>query len=151
MVPTAGLAGAVLVAAANYAVQRWRYRIDRISASVDHFCEEVNSVAGLSTQYWLLDAERGDQPEVTRIEPQLVGRQMRLQSLILALRDLDKKLPLTGTEILLLDFYDVLTGGDFQVHGRAPSPSDAQRAQALAARINGELRQAVSSRSHFWF
>lgn len=150
MVPAAGLAGAILVAAANYAVQRWRYRIDRISASVDHFCDEVNSVADLSTQYWLLDASQGDQLEATRIEPQLVGRQMRLQSLILALHDLDKKLPLTGTEILLLDFYDALTGGDFQVLGRSPSSGDAQRAQALAAQINGELRQAVSSRSHFW-
>lgn len=150
-VPATGLAGAVLVAAANYAVQRWRYRIDRISASVDHFCDEVNSVADLSTEYWLLDAARSGQEVVTQIEPQLVGRQMRLQSLMLALHDLDKKLILTRTEMLLIDLYEVLTGSDFQVLGRKSSPVNAQSVQALAAQINGELRQAVSNRSHDWF
>jgi hypothetical protein len=91
MVPAAGLGGALLVAIANYAVQRWRYRLDRISGSVDHFCEEVNSIADLSTQYWLLDAiEHQDQVNASLLEPQLIGRQMRLQSLIIALSGLDK-------------------------------------------------------------
>lgn len=152
MVPAAGLSGALVVAIANYAVQRWRYRLDRTSASVDHFCDELNNAADLSTQYWLLDAsEYQDQVNASLLEPQLIGRQMRLQSLIIAMGDLDKKLVLTRSHILLIDLYEALTGGDFRVTGRRPSPNRAQLAQALAAQINGELRQAVSLRSHLWF
>jgi hypothetical protein len=152
MVPAAGLAGAMLVALANYAIQRWRYRLDRTAASVDHLCEELNDIADLGTTYWLIDAsEPNAQFNAWTIEPQLVGRQMRLQSLILALEDLDKKLVLTRTNMLLLEFYEALTGGDFKVNGRAPSRDQAQRAQAVAARINGELRHAFSLRSHLWF
>jgi hypothetical protein len=152
MVPAAGLIGALLVALANYAVQRWRYRLDRLSASVDHFCSEVNEIADLSTQYWLLDASQQDQQQKTMmLEPQLVGRQMRLQSLILALSDLDKKIILTRSHMLLIDLYETLTGGDFKVTGRKASPERAQTAQAIAAQINGELRQAVGLRSHRWF
>ena len=151
MVPAAGLAGALLVACANYFVQRWRYRLDRISNSVDHFCEEVNNVADLSTRYWLLDASQSDQQkEAAMIEPQLVGRQVRLQSLILALGDLDKKLVLTRGHMLLVDLYEALTGGDFKVSRRPASPDRAQSVQSLAAQINGELRHAVSVRSHRW-
>lgn len=151
MVPAAGLTGAVLVAFANYLVQRWRYRLDRISNSVDHLCEEINDVADLSTQYWLLDAsEAAQQKEAATIEPRLVGGQVRLQSLILALGDLDRKLVLTRTEILLVDFYEALTGGDFKVLRRAASPGRAQLVQSLAAQINGELRHAVSIRSRRW-
>lgn len=150
-VPAAGLGGAVLVAIANYLVQRWRYRLDRISNSVDHFCAELNEIADLSTRYWLLDAsQKGTQQDVAAIEPQLVGRQMRLQSLILGISDLDRKLILTRTEIILVDFYEAITGGDFKVLKRGPSPERAQLAQSLAAQINGELRHAVGIRSQRW-
>jgi hypothetical protein len=152
MVPAAGLSGAVLVACANYLVQRWRYRLDRISNSVDHFCEEINETADLSTSYWLLDASQKDQQDNAHtIEPQLVGRQMRLQSLILALAVLDRKLVLTRTEMLLIDFYEALTGGDFKVSQRPPSADRAQNVQSVAAQINGEIRHAVSIRSQRWF
>jgi hypothetical protein len=152
MVPAAGLGGALVVAIANYAVQRWRYRLDRTSASADQFCEQINNIADLSTQYWLIDAAKPqDQINVSLLEPQLIGRQMRLQSLIIALGDLDKKLVLTRSHILLIDFYEALTGGDFKVAGRRPYPDRAQLVQALAAQLNGELRHAVSLRSHLWF
>jgi hypothetical protein len=151
MVPAAGLTGAILVAAANYLVQRWRYRLDRIAISVDHLCEEVNGVADLSTDYWLLDASQVDQQkEAVKLEPRLVGGQIRLQSLILALGDLDRKLVLIRTEMLLVEFYEALTGGDFKVVKRATSPDRAQLVQSLAAQINGELRHAVSIRTRHW-
>lgn len=151
MVPAAGLTGAILVAIANYLVQRWRYRLDRVSNSVDHLCEEINEVADLSTQYWLLDASQADQQkEAAGIEPRLVGGQMRLQSLILALGDLDRTLVLRRTEMLMVDFYEALTGGDFKVSKRAASADRAQLVQSLAAQINGELRHAVSIRSQLW-
>lgn len=151
MVPAAGLSGAVLVAFVNYLVQRWRYRLDRISNSVDHFCEQINAVADLSTTYWLLDAsQESQQREAHKIEPQLIGRQVRLSSLILALGELDRKLVLTRTSMLLVDFYEALTGGDFKVSRRSPSAERAQSVQSLAAQINGEIRHAVSIRSQLW-
>lgn len=149
--PAAGLTGAIFVAIANYLIQRWRYRLDRIANSVDHLCDEINDLADLSTQYWLLDASQADQQrEAASLEPRLVGGQIRLQSLILALGDLDRKLVLTRTEMLLVDFYEALTGGDFKVSKRAASPDRAQLAQSLAAQINGELRHAISIRSQLW-
>jgi hypothetical protein len=152
MVPAAGLGGAMLVAVANFLVQRWRYKLDRISNSIDHFCDQVNDVADLSTRYWLLDAaDSAAQKEVSTLEPQLVGRQMRLQSLILALAELDRKIILIRSQMLLVDLYESLTGGDFKVLRRRPSPDRAQTVQALAAQINGELRHAVSLRSQKWF
>lgn len=151
MVPAAGLGGAILVAVTNYLVQRWRYRIDRISDSVDHFCEQVNSAADLGTKYWLLDASQtNDARQAATLEPQLIGRQTRLMSLILALGELDKKLVLIRANILLVDFYEALTGGDFKVRGRHTSPDRAQLVQSIAAQINGELRHAVSLRSQRW-
>lgn len=151
MVPAAGLCGAALVAIANYLVQRWRYRIDRISNSVDHFCDELNSAADLGTQYWLLDAAHTDERKLAAtIEPQLIGRQVRLQSLILALAALDKQLVLTRTDMLLIDFYEALTGGDFKVSKRAQSSERAQLVQSIAAQLNGELRHAVSMRGQRW-
>jgi hypothetical protein len=112
----------------------------------------VNDAADLSTRYWLLDASRADQQkDAATIEPQLIGRQVRLQSLILALTDLDRKLVLTRTNMLLIDLYEALTGGDFNVSKRPPSPERAQSVQSLAAQINGELRHAVSIRSQLWF
>jgi hypothetical protein len=148
--PVAALLGAIFVAIANYAVQRWRYRIDRLSASIDNFCNEVNDTADLSTEYWLLDpSTEVDHIRKARfLEPQLIGRQMRLQSLALALQAFDKKLVMTRTNMLLLEFYEAITGGDFRVSGRTPSPDNAQRSQACAAQINGEVRHAVGLRSH---
>jgi hypothetical protein len=53
--------------------------------------------------------------------------------------------------MLLIDLYEALTGGDFNVSKRPPSPERAQSVQSLAAQINGELRHAVSIRSQLWF
>ena len=151
LVPFVSICGALLVAVANYLVQRWRYKLDRVSNSVDQFCDEVNEVADLSTVYWLLDASQADQQQsASQIEPQLVGRQMRLQSLVLALSALDGKIDLTRTNMLLIDFYEALTGADFQVAKRSASTELAQLVQSIAAKINGEIRHAVSLRSQRW-
>ncbi|WP_316181882.1 MULTISPECIES: hypothetical protein [unclassified Bradyrhizobium] len=153
VVPAAGLSGALLVAIANYLVQRWRYRLDRLSNSVDHFCQEINDVADLSSMYWLLDLSKpSDHSEANAqtIETQLVGRQVRLQSLILAIAAFDRRIILTRTEILLIDFFEAITGGDFKVSKRVASAERAQQAQSIAAQINGELRHAFSLRSRLW-
>ncbi|MGO9263991.1 MAG: STAS-like domain-containing protein [Candidatus Binataceae bacterium] len=150
--PAVSLLSALVVAIANYAIQRWRYRIDRLSAAVDHFCGEINSAADISTRYWLLDTTQNDDSKKSReLEPELVGRQMRLQSLVLALRSLDSAFNITSTEEMLISLFEAMTGGEFQVVGRRPNPEKAQTAQSVAAQLNGELRQSVGSRSHRYF
>ena len=142
------LVAATLVASGNFIVQRWRHQIDRIGLSVDHLCTELNSAADLATRYWLLDATQdSDRPEVRRLEPQLVGRQMRLQELAIALGEQDRNLGLAEFERLMPDLYEVMTGGDFHVERRAPSPERAQRVQAIAARLTGQLRRSLGVRS----
>ena len=152
LVPAVSLMSALLVAVANYAIQRWRYRIDRISAAVDHLCGEINSAANSSTRYWLLDTTQNDDAKKSKeLEPELVGRQMRLQSLVIALRVLDPKFDITATEEALISLFEAMTGDDFRVSGRKQNPEKAQLAQSLAAQLNGELRKSAGLRSHHYF
>jgi hypothetical protein len=139
------LVAAASVAFGNFLVQRWRHLIDRIGLSVDHLCIELNSTADLATRYWLLDATQdSDRPEARRIEPQLVGRQIRLQELAIALGEQDRNFRLAEFERLMPDLYEAMTGGDFHVERRLPSPERAQRVQAIAARLNGQRAMARS-------
>jgi len=143
------LAAATLVAFGNFFVQRWRHQIDRTSLSLDHLCTELNSAADLATLYWLLDAtQNSDRVKARQIEPQLVGRQTRLQELTVALSEQDRSLDLRGFERLMPDLYEAMTGGDFRVERRLPSPERAQNVQAMAARLNGQLRTSLGLRSH---
>src|SRR5438309_788599 len=119
LIPTAGIAGACVVAFANYLVQRWRYRIDRLSTAVDHLCVEINDAADRATSYWLLDTTQNDQRRgAESLEPQLVGRQMRIVELLAAVSQLDARISLDETDEIVVDFYDKLTGANFQVKGR---------------------------------
>src|SRR3546814_1966538 len=89
--PLVGLAGAALVAGANFFVQRWRYKIDRLSAAVGELSLEVNAAADIATHYWLLDtSQHPEQREARALETQLIGRQTRLKELVLALKAQDE-------------------------------------------------------------
>lgn len=152
LIPAASILGATLVAIGNYAVQRWRYRFDRLGAAIDQLASEVNDAAQLGTTYWILDLTKpGHQEEGHKLEPVLIGRQLRLQQLLLALGVQDRRFDRSVIRVALRDFYEVLTGGQFQVKGRAPDPGRAQEIQALAARLNGELRSAFARRHRQWF
>jgi hypothetical protein len=151
IVPIIGLGGAVIVAVANFAVQRWRYRLDRLGGAIDHLCAELNSAAELSSTYWLLDTTQRDHAEKARIlEPELVGRQIRLQSLFIAIRILDRRLDTDESSNLLISFYDDLTGGDFKTLTRPPDLERCQGAHSDAARLNGALRRALAERMKLW-
>ena len=147
--PLVALVVGLLVAGANYAVQRWRYRVDRLAVAADHLCSEINAAADLSTDYWLLDAGLAENYRETHsIEPKLIGRQIRLQSLRIALQSLDKKVDLKSSESLLVSLFDEMTGGFFKSPNRAADPDRAQRVQAIAAELNGTIRNSVGERSH---
>jgi hypothetical protein len=149
VIPAASVLSAAMVAVANAAVQRWRHRVDRLGASVDHFCSEINAAADLATEYWLIPPSpelRDPSASLRGFEAKLIGRQSRLQQLALALGAQNRRFPLVGAEALLPDLFDAMTGGDFQVGGRATSPDRAQMVQARAADLNGELRLALAQR-----
>ncbi|WP_026381585.1 hypothetical protein [Afifella pfennigii] len=151
LVPLVGLVGALIVAVANYLVQRWRYRIDRLSAAIDHLCGEINEVADLATSYWLLDAGQNDQRAQARaIEPRLIGKQMRLDQLFNALTVVDPKFSASAAEELLPEFYDKISGGEFLGSHRAPGLTRAKEVQHIAAELNGALRQEVGHRARDW-
>ena len=148
IIPTVSIVAACIVSLANFLVQRWRYRIDRLSVAADHICTEINLAADLSTEYWLID--RSD-PEVVktslRLEPQIIGRQTRIQAVFLALVRLDSKFIFDKAENRLAELFDAMTGDTFQVSGSPPNPERAMKVQAVAARLNGLFRESVATRS----
>jgi hypothetical protein len=152
VVPSVSLVSALFVAVANYAIQRWRYRIDRISAAVDHLCGEINLAADASTRYWLLDTtQKSDALKSKELEPELIGRQMRLQSLVIALKTLDPSLNLAEAEDQLALLFEAMTGENFQVSNRKDNPAQAKNVQCISAILNGELRNAIGLRSRDYF
>lgn len=146
IVPVVSLLAACVVAFANVAVQKWRYRADRLGASIEELCKEVNAAADLATEYWLTDRPQPSPVELRRLEARLVGRQLRLQELLTALTAYDKKIGIAQIEPLLPDLYDAMTGGDFRVELRPLDLDRAQMVQAQAAVLNGELRRALAQR-----
>ena len=145
-VPVVSLLAACVVAFANVAVQKWRYRADRLGASIEELCTEINAAADLATEYWLTERPQPSPVELRRLEARLVGRQIRLQELLTALTAYDNKIGIAPTERLLPDLYDSMTGGDFRVQLRPLDLDRAQMVQARAAALNGELRRALAHR-----
>jgi hypothetical protein len=146
------MAGATIVAATNFMVQRWRYLTDRLGAAADQLCSEINSAADTATEYWLLDAKQGEEQARARgLEPLLVGRQIRLQQLLLSLQEQDRRLKLDVVDARIADLYTAMTGGQFKVAGRDPDDVMAQQVQAVAAGLVGELRKALRHRNKRWF
>jgi hypothetical protein len=141
----------LIVAITNFAAQRWRFRTDRLGAAVDHFCNEINLAADIATEYWLLDASNQPAQEKARIrEPMLIGRQSRIQELLIALADQDAHLPLSGVQSIVTEMIGAMTGGEFRVRGRVPDTARAQEVQVIAAHANGKLREALQRRNKRW-
>jgi hypothetical protein len=135
-----------VVAFANVAVQKWRYRADRLGASIEELCTEINAAADLATEYWLTERPEPSPIELRRLEARLVGRQLRLQELLTALTAHDKQIRIAPIESMMPDLYDAMTGGDFRVQLRPLDLERAQMVQARAAVLNGELRRALVRR-----
>jgi hypothetical protein len=154
VVPVASIGAAVIVASVNAAVQRWRHRVDRLGASVEELCKEINAAADLATAYWLTEAAhqlKNPSAPLRGLEAQLIGRQNRLQELTLALAAQDRRFSINTIEDALPDLFEAMTGGDFQVDGRPISPDQAQLVRAKAAMLNGELRRALGRRLRYWW
>lgn len=155
VVPTASIAAAIIVATANGIVQRWRHQVDRLGASIELFCTEINDAADLATEYWLTEPAlhlRNPSAPLHGLEARLIGRQNRLQQLALALASQDGRFSIEQIENKLLpDLFEAMTGGEFQVEGRVISPERARLVQSAAAILNGELRGALGRRLQRWW
>lgn len=134
-----------------FGVQKWRYRTDRLAATIDNLCNEINNAADKATSYWLTES---DTDEVRRrlllTEYELVGRQSRIQELIGALNIQDEKLVVADLDDLIASLLDAMTGGDFRVTGRTPDVVRAAEVQTVAARLNGCLRAGLSLHVKRW-
>ncbi len=154
VVPVATVLGALLVSAANIIVNRWRYGIDRLSISVDYFCDEVNSAADLATSYWVLDLSvPGDHYDAKRTESFLIGRQDRIQELLLIFLEnpsINPGINIDKFEKERDDLFDAMTGGSFKTKGRSPDYDRAPRVQAVAAKLNGHARRALEKSRRRW-
>ena len=142
IVPIVSLAGACIIAYGNYKVQWWRYKLDRVAASIDQICNEINSTSDAAVKYWHL----GHQTDDSITGSELVGRQMRIQALVFALDILDPKLDLSNMGAALAMFYELITGGSWQEPDRQSDPRRARRIQGQSAEINRLLRSALAKR-----
>ncbi len=134
-----------------FGVQRWRYRTDRLAATIDGLCGEINNAADKATSYWLTEGDTDAIRSQMRLsEYELVGRQSRIQELIGALYIQDEKLVVADLDDLIANLVDAMTGGDFRVTGRAHDPVRAAEVQTVAARLNGCLRAGLSLRVRRW-
>jgi len=90
--------------------------------------------------------------EINALEAQIVGRQLRIQALFLAFRQQDHRLDLLVImREMGADFYDALSGGNFQVRSRAQDLVRARLVQSRAAEMNGAIRAALAHRSRRLF
>jgi hypothetical protein len=148
VVPAVTLCGALIVSTGNYAVQRWRFRIDRLMVATDQLCNEVNSAAQRAAEYWFLeDKSEAQHAQCRRLEFELVALQSRLQQLIAAIQEQDPRLDLNEAGQSVSDLFDSMTGGQFQVVSREVDVQRARRVQANAAELSGHLRIAIARRS----
>ncbi len=141
------LISVVIASYANYKVQRWRYRSDRLDNAINTLCSVINEAADQATEYWLLDCSSPEMAaKAYAAEFVIVGRQSRIQQLIFAVGVLDLKFMVPSLNQLVDDLFDAMTAGDFQVAGRAPDLVRAAKVQSVAAQMNGALREAVGVR-----
>lgn len=148
VVPLVTFSAAVIASYANYRTQRWRARIDRLGTAIDNLCLEINAAADIATKYWLLDCQVPDNAsQAYTTEFELLGRQARIQQLLITLRKQDSKLSLDSIDENIADFFDAVTGGNFQVSSRLPDVIRASSVQNVAAGLNGTLRQSLNQRT----
>lgn len=104
----------------------------------------MNEAADQATAYWLLDCsteEVGNQAHVAEFA--ILGRQMRIQHLIVALGVQEPSFSIPTLDDLVIDFYDAMTGGNFQVKGRGQDLVRALQVQSTVASLNGAFRGAL--------
>jgi len=149
-----GLIGGLLTAGANYLALRWRYRTDELAAFWTKTCDDVAAAADLAAEYWLKDLSIALTEDALRAikadELRIIGHQARLTEM-LAILDLEaSKIDLLSLKPTFVDFFDALSGGDFQVEDRRADFERARAVQYLGANLVVQLRKALRRRTRLW-
>jgi hypothetical protein len=149
--PAVALVVALFISWSNFAIQRWRFRVDRLNVAIDHLSVEVNAAADLATEYWLIDpTDSANTRRIALLEPKLIGTQTKLSSFLLAIEALDDLIETKPAQEKLATLFEAMTGGGFRTLGRPADPLRAQHAQSIGAELMGELRVAAADRSRKW-
>ena len=110
-------------------------KIENINRIYDEFSEIVQEAADKSTCYWLLC---GDSEEIKKLEAIIIGYQEKCTFMM---QEVFLYSPETKSELLNLmaEFFDELSGGDFEVLQRRIDGERAKGVQVLAAKIRYRL------------
>jgi hypothetical protein len=148
-----GLVGGLIAAAINYLGLRWRYRTDELANFWARTCEDIAAAADLATEYWLKDlsktAGEGEQ-DVLKTEFRIIGYQQRLSEMTAILEEEAQQIDLLSLRPLFADFFDALSGGNFQVPERRHDHRRARSVQDIGARLIVRLRSALRRRTRLW-
>jgi hypothetical protein len=138
------LIGALATLFIGFIVQIWKYRRDAYAARVDEFCKMIFEAADLGAEYWTtkknskLDAASSE--KVRLAEAKLDGFQRKINLFSVILRGFVRVSDSDKTSLLIADFFDALTGGNFGADTRARDEGRARLVYATAADLVAHLR-----------
>lgn len=138
---------ALFGAAASIIVNGLKGVYDDAKAAADEFVGVVRTTADAASKYWLMEADAAEFP---LDEVKLLGLQRYLDNLRLVVFERLSSKDRTALTTRLGEFYDAVTGGDFQVNDRSPDPRRATDCQVLAAEIMVDLRMAHRRSLALW-
>jgi len=138
------LLAASIAATFTLAVTWLKASRDDLRAAADYFVNTLMVAADLASSYWL----RESNDSATSLEEvRLLGLQQRLSRLRLSAFDRFHDIDRNNLDEDLRDFFDACTGGQFGVKDRPADRNRAREAQAVAARIDAQIRVSVRKAS----
>ena len=111
-------------------------RIQETDARYDELCKLVAEAANLASEYWL---RAGNDLEVKRLEAVIHGLQLRINLMVTLVEHRHWTIRELGSRELD-DFFDALTGGDFEVDNRDADLERAREVQLSASELIVYLR-----------
>jgi hypothetical protein len=126
-------------------VQIWKYRRDAYASRVDEFCKLIFDTADLGAEYWMTkkikkkDAEVGTE-KVLLTETKLDGFQRKISLFASILRVQVRVADKDKMSLLIADFFDALTGGNFGADARVTDPARARLVYTTGADLVAHLR-----------
>ena len=137
------LTGGCLGGLMSFAVQRWRYNIDRWTAITDELCKEVVSVADMSSEFWLQARNATNKDAMALRELRIKGHLARVEALKSPFEDWCPR----GAAIKFMNAHgelvDAVSGGSFTAPKRSADYQAAFRVQQAAAEVVGVVRYSL--------
>lgn len=142
--------GAFVQAFANSAYGRRDHQFERMIRATDEIRHDIEHAGKLSHDYWNTDGTRPE--ECVRLESEIMHLQSKIMGELALVRKIDAKRFQKLEAICEDDFYDVLTGGQFQVRGRSTDPAMADRTRRYGRRLSDKIAQcSTTPTARRWF